>query len=316
MNHRKTRLILMCLLLLLAACGSAASDQSIASEPAPPMEAPAMEEEAMEEAEFAAVADSDTGGRAGVTVAQNAQSQPLSQERLIIRTAEMSIVVENTEEAMATITNMVEENGGWVVSSSLFQYDENAKTGNIIVRVPAEGFNSALEAIRAMAVEVTRETSSGQDVTEEYVDLQSRLENLEATAARVRNFLDEAKDVEEALAVNSELSRLEGEIEVIKGRIQYLSQSAAFSTINIELTPDIISQPLEVGWRPLAIARDAVEDLVDALQGIAGFLIRLGILFLPLALLFGIPVWLVVRYVVNRRRNRRPQVKTPPTETE
>src|SRR5690606_876429 len=138
--------------------------------------------------------------------------------RLIIRTANMSLVVTDTEEAMDTISRMAEENGGWVVNSSVFQYNETAKTGNITIRVPSAGFNSAMEALRNMAVEVRQESTSGQDVTEEFVDLSARLENLEATAERVRAFLDEAETVEEALAVNQELSRLESEIEAMKGR--------------------------------------------------------------------------------------------------
>lgn len=159
-----------------------------------------------------------------------------------------------------------------------------------------------------MAVEVTNLSTSGQDVTEEFVDLSARLENLEATAVRVRSFLDDAATVEEALAVNQELSRLEGEIESFKGRIQYLSQSAAFSTISVNITPDELSQPIEVGgWRPSGIVRDALEALVDALQGLATFAIWLIIYFLPIVLIIGIPLWLVVRFIRRRgwfRRNR------------
>ncbi|MCA9964481.1 MAG: DUF4349 domain-containing protein, partial [Anaerolineales bacterium] len=98
------------------------------------------------------------------------------------------------------------------------------------------------------------------------------------------------------------------EIESFKGRIQYLSQSAAFSTISINITPDELSQPIEVGGRrPSGIIRDALEALVDALQGLATFAIWLVIYFLPIALIIGIPLWLVVRFVRRRgwfRRNR------------
>jgi len=213
--------------------------------------------------------------------------------------------VADTEATLSAISELIEANGGWVVNSNLYQYNENAKSGNITVRVPVAGFNSALEAIKRLAVEVVSESSSGQDVTEEFVDLTSRLENLEATAGRVRNFLDEATDVEEALAVNQELSRLEGEIEVIKGRMQYLSQSAGFSTISIDLTPDIATQPLDPQtWQPGVVVRESFETLVIVLQGVANFLISTVIVLGPLALLFGLPLWLIVRYVLRRRRQR------------
>lgn len=214
---------------------------------------------------------------------------------------------------MSTISQMAEENGGWVVNSSVFQYNETAKTGNITIRVPSSGFNSALEALRGMAVEVRNESTTGQDVTEEFVDVSARLENLEATAERVRAFLDDAETVEEALAVNQELSRLESDIEAMKGRLQYLSQSASFSTITVDLTPDIVSQPIEAtGWRPARVFRNAVDSLVDALQDVAEFGIWFAVYLLPLLLLIGVPLWLVVRFVWRRWRRRG---TVAPTET-
>jgi hypothetical protein len=207
---------------------------------------------------------------------------------------------------MKTIAQMAEENGGWVVSSSAYQYSETAVTGDIMVRVPAEGFASATEAVRGLALEVQSETTSGQDVTEEYVDLSSRLENLESTAARVRSFLDETQTVEEALAVNQELSRLEGEIAVIKGRMKYLSQSAAFSTISVHLTPDEASRPVEVaGWRPDGVAKDALESLIGFLQFMVEATIWFVIFILPVLLIIGIPIWLLVRFIRKRRRNKK-----------
>ena len=293
--------------LVLAACSDGAEFSS-GSAAEPPREMEAMEEAPQAEiaADFAAAGEDGAGFGAVANSAASIQQQAqIPQERLIIRTAELNIVVADTEASLSAITEMIEANGGWVVNSNLYQYSENAKSGNITVRVPVAGFNSALEAIKGLAVEVTSESSSGQDVTEEFVDLSSRLENLEATAGRVRNFLDEATDVEEALAVNQELSRLEGEIEVIKGRMQYLSQSAGFSTISINLTPDIAAQPLETQtWQPGVVVRESFETLVIVLQGVANFLIGTVVVLGPLALLFGLPLWLIARYVLRRRRQR------------
>ncbi|MCP4416250.1 MAG: DUF4349 domain-containing protein [Chloroflexi bacterium] len=298
-------------LLFLAACGGAASYDEAMSAPAAESYGGetaafdsgdfemAEEEAIMSEADFA----SDDGSFGVANTAQDLTIQ-VTQERLIIRTANMSLLVADTEEAMATISHMAEENGGWVVNSSLFQYNENAKTGNITIRVPSSGFNSALEALRGLAVEVHNESTSGQDVTEEFVDLSARLGNLEATAERVRSFLDETETVEEALAVNQELSRLESEIEAMKGRLQYLSQSASFSTITVDLTPDIVSQPIESGWKPARVFRNAIDSLVEALQGVAEFGIWFAIYLLPLLLVVGVPLWLVGRFVWRRWRRR------------
>jgi hypothetical protein len=228
---------------------------------------------------------------------------PAAQERMIIRTGQMSIVVADTEAALAEIARLAETLGGWVVSSNAYQYDERAKMGSIRVRVPANRFDEIVAAVKETAVSTTRESTDSQDVTDEYVDLSSRLDNLEATADRVRAFLDDAHNVEEALDVNRELSRLEEQIEVLKGRMQYLSQSAAYSTLTVEIRPDVLSQPLSVGgWEPQGTARAAVEALVTALQGLVNLVIWLLIFIIPLAILIVGPIWWIVRTVRRRRK--------------
>ncbi len=306
MTFKKSLLLIFVLTLFLAACQPETTTFQ-RSMPA----APAIfdsDNSAAEEAPAAGFVMDESEALSFSDANKSMPNQPApaeAQQRLIIRTADMSIVVTDTEEAMATISKMVEENGGWIVSSNVFQYDQNAMTGSMTVRVPAEGFQSALDAIRLLSVEVNSVSTSGQDVTEEFVDLSARLENLESTADRVRSFLDETKNVEEAWTVNQELGRLEGEIESFKGRIQYLSQSAAFSTISINLTPDILSQPIEVGgWRPTGVAKDAVETLIVFLQALADFLIRFAIVILPIGLILGVPIWLVIRTILRRRRSR------------
>lgn len=304
MKRRIFLLSTLILVALTAACGGAAQTvevDRVVSESAA-FEEPAAEEAAMEmPAAQATMAFAGDGSAASDAFDSDTAVQP-GQERLIIRTADMSIIVTDTEDALARIAAMANDNGGWVVGSNVFQASETAKTGNITIRVPAAGFQSALDAIQALSVEVTNLNTSGQDVTEEFVDLEARLANLEATAERVRTFLDETRNVEEALSVNAELSRLEGEIEVLKGRMQYLSQSAAFSTISVNLTPDILAQPIEVGgWQPQGVARAAIEALVSTLQNLASALIWLGIYFLPVVLLIGLPILLVI-WIIRRRR--------------
>ncbi len=240
------------------------------------------------------------------------QPQP-AQERLIIRNADMTIVATDTEAALLQIAQMAENGGGWVVSSNVYQSSETSKTGYIQIRIPSEGFQSVLDAIAGLAVRVESLSTSGQDVTEEYVDLSSQLVNLEATADRVRGFLDDATRVEDALAVNMELSRLEGEIAVIKGRMQYLEQSSAFSSITVNVTPDELAQPIEVaGWQPSGVAKQAIETLVSALQTLANLVIWLVIAVVPILLLILIPVALIVWLI--RRLRRQAAAPPPPTE--
>lgn len=312
MTLKTTMAALLLLVILLAGCGRGAAEMAMdeaAMAPMPDVELAEMEAYAEESSAGIAFRD-DAQFNEAVLVAQDT-----AQERIIIRTADMSIVVVDTESAMDTIAQMVNENGGWVVQSSVYQYSDDAMTGNMNVRIPSEGFDSFLEAVRHLSVEVNRISTSGQDVTEEYVDLSARLANLEATADRVRSFLDETKSVEEALAVNRELSRLEGDIEALKGRLQYLEQSAAFSSISIDLTPDVLSQPIEVGgWQPQGVVRSAVETLISTLQTLADVAIWLAIYVLPLALILAIPAWLVIRFFRRRRAGRQAESDAVPPQ--
>ena len=300
--------------LVLVACGGrmAESSRDEAS-------APAMREEAYYgEAEMSGAAVLPMEAPAADMAVSNVDKSATGQERLIIRTADMTIVVTDTEATLAQIANMAESGGGWVVGSNVYQSSETSKTGYIQIRIPAEGFQSVLDAIAGLAVKVESVNTSGQDVTEEFVDLTSQLANLEATAARVRGFLDESRTVEEALAVNQELSRLEGEIALVKGRMQYLSESAAFSSITVNVTPDELAQPIQVGgWQPQGVARQAIEALVSALQALANLAIWFVIFVLPVLILILIPIFLIIWLIRRLRRREQAQeapVAPPPAE--
>ena len=286
---RKTWALFTLMLLLglvMAACGEAADNTASSAAPEAPAEG----------------ARGETG-----SLDEGAVAQPLPEESMIIYTGDISIVVADTEAAATDIEALATGMGGRVVSSSFYQSSQGALAGSITIRVPVERFDEAMNRIQEMAVEVRRADRSSEDVTEEYVDLQARLENLEATADRVRSFLDQAGTVEEALAVNQELSRLEEEIEAYKGRIQFLENRADFSTITVSLTPDELAQPIEVGgWRLGGAAREAVEALLGALQGVARILVWIVVFLLPLAIIILLPLAIIIRLVL-RRMGRRSQ---------
>ncbi len=294
----KAIFVFLAIAAVLSACAYSASEPEAAFAPqaAPPAD---FDKVSGESADF----EVEAGAALADTATNSNQVQV--QERLIIRNGNVDVVVEDSEEALGQVSELAERAGGWVVNSELFGGD-GAKYGTITIRIPADEFDATVDQIKEMAIEVRSESTNSQDVTEEYVDLSARLDNLEATAERVQRFLDQARNVEEALEVNRELSRLESEIESLKGRIQYLERSAAFSSLTIELIPDELSQPIEVaGWRPEGVAKDAIEALVGALQGI-GTLGIWGLTFcLPLGLLAGIPLYLFYRFVFRRWRARR-----------
>jgi hypothetical protein len=291
-------------LLLLAATGCCPSHALM------PMEAQdgGVAREGVVEKEAAAdwdVAESPAGS--GASYDEDA-GPDVTVERLIIRNAWLDLVVPDTEKALAEIENVVSEMDGFIVESSVYQYGES-KRASVQLRIPAEKLDQALGHFRDLATEVRSENVSGQDVTDEYVDLQSRLRSKEATEAKLLEFLEEAEDTEAALAVYAELERIQTDIEVIKGRMQYLEQSAAMSSVSIELTPDELAQPIEIGgWHPEGTLRDSVEALIRVLQFLVDALIVIVVVVLPVVIVvFGplVALFFIIRAIVRRRRARK-----------
>ena len=229
-------------------------------------------------------------------------------ERLIIRDGSLGLVVSDTEAALVEVKDLVAELGGYIVESNVRKYQEGLQA-SVILRVPAESFDVALERIRELATEVQYENVSGQDVTEDYVDLQSRLRYLEATEARLLEFLEEAEDTESALAVYEQLQRIQADIEHVKGRMQYLEQSAAMATIKLDITPDELAQPIQVGgWHPEGTLRDAFQSLIRVLRFLVDAAIVILVLIVPVLAVIAVPVivlFFVVRAIVRRRRARK-----------
>ncbi|RPH39754.1 MAG: DUF4349 domain-containing protein [Burkholderiales bacterium] len=157
-----------------------------------------------------------------------------AQERMVIKTANMALVVEDVNSSLMQITNLAKANGGYVVGSDI-QENNNRLYANVSFRVDASKFDATMQALQELAVDVKSVSTSGQDVTEEYVDLDSKLGNLEASEAQLLKLMEKAGTVEEILKVQQQLVSTRENIEVIKGRMQYLEQSSALSYIYASL---------------------------------------------------------------------------------
>jgi hypothetical protein len=241
--------------------------------------------------------------------AYDASGLAYAAERLIIRTGNISMVVEDTRAALATIEGMVEgmaAEGAFVVSADEYGGTEGSQPHiTISIRIPASRFDETMDRLADLAVNVTSRNESAQDVTEEYVDLEARLESLEAARQRLLDIMAEARTTKDLLEAEQQLTQREAEIESIKGRMQYLEQSARLSSIWIELQPYLLSQPVGDQWRPAETARRAVETLLDGLRGFGNFLIFFAIAILPWLVAIGLVIFLVVRLVRWRTRARR-----------
>ncbi|HEY78875.1 MAG TPA: DUF4349 domain-containing protein [Dehalococcoidia bacterium] len=223
---------------------------------------------------------------------------PSTQERMIVRNGYIELVVADVLGTRDDIAHLAASYGGYVVSSSIRGEEEDLR-GNITIRVPDDLFEQALAEMRGMAVRVVEESTSSYDVTEEYVDLQSRLKNAEATEQQYLNILEQATDVEDILRVYERLTYVRQEIEQIKGRMQYLERTSSMSLIEVRLEPEASAKPLaRAGWNALEVFKSAIRGLSIAGQVIGTIAIWL-LIFIPIwGTILGIIIWRV------RRRKR------------
>ena len=191
-----------------------------------------------------------------------------ARQRIIVRTADMRLIVGDVADALDTISGMAGEFGGWTVSTNRSE----RHNGSISFRVPADRLGEAMGRLRDLADDVESEGTTSRDVTDEYVDNTSRLKNLQATEEALLRLLNRADDVEDALRVQRTLTETQAQIEVIQGRIKLLEETAAFSLVNVylELAPGDISvdagpdQTSSVGqpirFRAMFEAPEGIED--------------------------------------------------------
>jgi hypothetical protein len=286
------RVLVIFMAAVLSAC-SREAEMAVPSAPAP------------------AAADEAVSRQGGALAAKGGEEQA-QPARMVIRNAEVSLVVTDARAVAEVASRLTESMGGFVTESR--QWRENdAIRAHLILRVPSARLSEVMGELRKQAVRVERETVTGQDVTEEYTDLGAQLTNLEATETELRELLSTVRQrtqkAADILEVHAELTKVRGEIERIRGRMKYLSQLAAFSTINVDLVPDALAAPVvRPGWRPLAVAYDALRSLMDALQFLANTAIWLAIFGLPIGAIV-VGVFLILRAMF--RRLRKPRVVTP-----
>lgn len=248
----------------------------------------------------------DLGGSASALSVPPARKglAPEREERLIIKTGTFSLVVGDVREAVRKITEYVSRQNGFVVNSSVTKEDL-APSASITVRIPVRYFEAGVGAIRALG-EVVSEEVQGQDVTEEFVDLEARLKNLRATESALLAIMQRAGKIPDVLAVQRELMTVRGQIEQIQGRMKYLRESAAYATVTVYLATDPERLPVierEVKWKPWAVVKDAVRTLLEFGQRLVEAVIRAVIVVLPAVIVIGLIGWLLFR--LGRRWYRR-----------
>lgn len=233
-------------------------------------------------------------------------------ESMIVRTAAVDMQVEKVATAITAIRAAAKrydaqveqlsvaggEGGPRPLPEAQSAYPTPANA-TVVLRVPADKLEAISRDIAKLGI-VVSQSSSADDVTQQYVDMAARLKNLKAEEARLRSFFDQANRVTDLLAIESELSRVRGEIESMQAQVDYLERQVARATLTVTLTePGPVIQPAGLDWGFTEAIRRGIQGAATLVTTMLFMLIALS----PLILL-GLGAWLLVRWTVRRRRNR------------
>jgi Domain of unknown function (DUF4349) len=233
--------------------------------------------------------------------------------RKVIQNADMTIETDAPTEGQRKITAIASKNGGFVVISESKQNEAASQAVastvvNVVVRVPAQNFEPTIAEIRSVGGRILHEKSSGQDVTEEYIDLEARIRTKRALEAQFLEIMKQARKISDAMEVQTQLADVRTEIERLEGRRRFLENQSALSTINITLhtpTPVVAAATRGFIYDLKAAFGDGLEIGTDIFLS----LIRFIIVMIPITTFILLPLWLVFKWL--RRRIQWPFKVTP-----
>jgi hypothetical protein len=237
-------------------------------------------------------------------------SQPL--DRMVIRTAQLSLEVQDIETALSKVRQLADQGGGFVSASNTHiekVNDQDRMVADLTIQVRGDAADAALSDLRALG-KVTSEASGSQDVTEEYVDLGSNLRNLQASEAAILKLMDKATQIQDVLSLQRELTNVRGQIERIQGRKTYLERRSDMATITLalRLPPLETSKPLTGGWDPIGVAQRSWQASLSVLRTGANILIAVAAFSWWLIPIVGLGTYVVLQ---RRRRTATPASPAP-----
>lgn len=205
----------------------------------------------------------------GAEAAAVGEAQPVTEavegfDRLVIKTAELGLRAEDVRDSAAEAREVSARFGGEVLSSQVYG-GSGPVSADLVISVPSGEFEEALDELRELGDRVTSDTVEGQDVTEEFVDLESRERNLLAAEESLLTLYEKAKSVDDTLEVEQELTDIRGQIEQVQGRIQYLERRTSSSEIVLHLEPVTSAAPQQA-WNPSLVAARAWDASLLVLQ--------------------------------------------------
>ena len=309
---------LLTLLLFSMSCSYAPKDTNAprAAEVSVPAQAPPATAEAREASTAKFALDSVPNQKVSLLDANKAELINAAADRKIIRNADITMEVDSTTDAQHRVTSIAEANGGFVVTSEAKQrehVDPQKRTLDIklVVRIPSERFGPALDQIKQLADNLPGENVSGQDVTEDFIDLEARTKTQKALESQFLEIMKQAKSVEDALEVQRQIAEVRTDIEKLEGRKRFLENRSSLSTITVNIQAPKVMTVSPTGFgRTL---RDAISDSLELAAGMFVFFLRTVIVMIPVVVFVILPVGLVVRYAIRRAGKTRiaPPLATP-----
>jgi hypothetical protein len=221
--------------------------------------------------------------------------------RMIIRNARLTLQVNDISRAMDDITKIADQSGGYVVNS---EFNQNVNYGGgyaeISIRIPAKGLNSVINNLKGLATKVVQESVTGEDITQQYVNLESELNNLQATKIQLAKIMQGATKTADVLLVFQQLSETQKKIDVLEGQIKYYKESVAFSLITISLNVNpVIQINQDATWNISAVVSESYQSLINGLRQFTYGVIQFTIFFLPMLLLWGIIA--LILFLIGKR---------------
>lgn len=225
-------------------------------------------------------------------------------KRMVISTADLVLEVRNLYESYKAIRQIAVRGNGYITESNV-NLAEGRKVGTMTIRLPMTGYEQALDEIRKLG-KVISNNETGDDVTEEYVDLQSRIKNLRIEEASFRKLMKDAKQLQDILTLEEQLSRIRGEIEQVTGRMRFLENRVSLSTINISLSEPVPSVAKVVDWDISRSADGALNAIKAIGRGIVTLALWIAIVFLPIGLVL-VVIFKIVRRMMRKKNTSEPE---------
>lgn len=289
-NYRVISYLFLLLIFLLTACSS--SEQKNA------------DTESSSEFEMANLDSSSVKEEQSAKISKENKESDITKkaenDRMVIYNANLSLQVKDYHQVEATIQSKATELGGYVVESSIYDSGTEYINGTIIVKIPQDNFQSYIKEVEKNSIKVKEKSVSGNDVTEEFVDLESRLKAKEAVEKRLLTLMDQANKTEDLLKISNDLAIVQEEKEQILGRMKFLQNNVDYSTVTIQLQEELVKvdaikdkESLNTWQKAKSQFVSTINGLISFLSGVVVFVIGLSPIIIPIVIV--LIIWIIYR---------------------